>query len=271
MLINLGGKALENRCWENFTLEEIKQVAVITIDHPPLNILTKQLLEELNEVIDAVSEISDCRAVILRAMGEKSFVAGADILQFPNLSSEAGFALVEFGKAVFERIATFPAPVICAINGLALGGGLELAIACDIRIAEEHATFGLPETGLGIIPGYSGTQRLTRLVGLGKAKEIVFTGEFYSAQDAFEMGLVEQVVAKGESYHAAKAMAEKIVSKGPIAIAKAKIAINKGFEMSLQEAHNLESTSFSELCSTRDMQEGVQAFIEKRKPEFKNQ
>lgn len=261
---------MKNRGWENLAIEKFNEIAVITIDNQPLNILTKQLLEELNEVIDAVNEMSDCRAVILRAIGEKSFVAGADILQFPNLSEEAGFALVEAGKAVFERIATFPAPVICAINGLALGGGLELAIACDIRIAEEHAKFALPETGLGIIPGYSGTQRLTRLVGLGKAKEIVFTGEMYSAQDALDIGLVEQVVAKGESFNAARIMAEKIASKGPIAIAKAKVAINAGFEMSLQEAHYLESKSFSELCSTKDMQEGVQAFIEKRKPEFQN-
>lgn len=251
-------------------LEREGPIAIVTFDNPPVNVLTDKVLNELDSAIDAVLLDRNLRVIILRSMGEKAFMAGADIQQFPSLTSESGRVLVEKGKKIFDKVAGARVPVICAIQGLALGAGLELALACDIRIAEVDAKLGFPETGLGILPGYAGTQRISRLVGLGKAKELVLTGELLTAKEANEMGLVERVVPKGESFDKAKMMAEKIASKAPIAIAKAKIAVDKGFEMPLHEGQKLETYLFAELCDTDDMQEGVLAFMEKRKAVFLN-
>lgn len=248
---------------------EVKgSIAFITLDNPPLNILTDRLLDELEKAVDSIINKQGLRAVVLNAAGQKAFAAGADISQFPHLDKHSGIALVEKGKKIFDKLAGSEKPVICAIQGMALGAGLELALACDIRIAEEDAKLGLPETGLGIIPGYAGTQRLPRLVGPGKAKEMILTGVLLTGQEAYEKGLVERVVPIGQALDAAVEMAEKIAGKGPLAIAKAKKAVDDGIEMPLAAGQDLETQLFSELAETADMQEGVKAFTEKRKANF---
>ena len=249
-------------------LEREGTIAIVTINNPPLNVLTDKVLTELDLALDNIENFRDCRGIIVRAIGEKAFVAGADILQFPSLTKNSGIELVEKGKRIFDRLSESKMPVICAISGLALGAGLELALACDIRIADENARLGLPETGLGILPGYAGTQRLARLIGPGKAKEMIFTGDALSAKEAYEVGLVERVVPVGESFTYVKAMAEKIARKGPLAISNAKKAVDYGLDMNLSNGQALETELFSNLCETQDMKEGVQAFIGKRKPVF---
>lgn len=243
-------------------------IAFITLDNPPLNILTDRLLDELEKAVDSIVNKQGLRAVILNAAGQKAFAAGADISQFPHLNGHSGIELVEKGKKIFDKLAGIEKPVICAIQGMALGAGLELALACDIRIAEEDAKLGLPETGLGIIPGYAGTQRLPRLVGPGKAKEMILTGVLLTGREAYEKGLVERTVLKGQALDAAVEMAEKIAAKGPLAIDKAKKAVDDGIEMPLAAGQDLETQLFSELAETADMQEGVKAFTEKRKANF---
>lgn len=249
-------------------LEREGHLAIVRLANPPVNVLTDQVISELEAAIGQIAGLPDIRVIILCAEGERAFAAGADISQFPSLTEETGIQLVEKGKRVFDKLADSKAPVICAIQGLALGAGLELAISCDIRIVEEDAKLGLPETGLGILPGYAGTQRLSRLVGIGKAKELVLSGILLSGREAYEAGLAEQIVPKGEAYDAAKQLAEKIAAKGPVAVQNAKRAINEGIEMPLAEAQELETYLFSKLVSTEDMQEGVKAFKEKRKPVF---
>ncbi|WP_241535849.1 enoyl-CoA hydratase/isomerase family protein [Indiicoccus explosivorum] len=254
--------------WESIQLETEGHLVLLTIANPPLNILTDAVLTELNSAIDEALNYKQVKTIVLKAAGDKVFIAGADINQFPALTPETGRLLVEKGKKIFDKLAHSPLPIICAINGTALGAGLELALACDMRIAEEQVKLGLPETGLGIIPGYGGTQRLPRLVGNGKAKEMIFAGIQLSAQEAYETGLVDRVVPEGASLEAAKELADKIAGKGFIAIANAKWAIDKGSELSLEEGQQLESRLFADLCKTADMQEGVKAFMEKRRPEF---
>lgn len=251
------------------TYEQIGYVSVITIDNPPLNILTDQLIGELDEVIEAIFSHQDSRAIVLTAKGDRAFMAGADINQFEDLTPESGRQLVEKGKVVFNKLANARMPVICAINGLTLGGGLELTLACDIRIAEKKAKLGLPETGLGILPGYGGNQRLARLVGPGKAKELVFTGAIITADEAHQFGLVEKVVPDGEAYPTGLSIAEQIASKGPVAISAAKATIDYGVEATIEAGQRFETRAFMELCETSDIQEGFLAFMEKRKPNFK--
>ncbi|MCM3570333.1 enoyl-CoA hydratase/isomerase family protein [Neobacillus mesonae] len=241
-------------------------VYLLTISNPPVNVLTDQLLNDLDDCINEINAKSDCRVLIVTGAGEKAFVAGADIKQFLQLDAEEGSNLVEKGKKIFDKLAHASYPVICAIKGLALGGGLELALACDIRIAERKAKLGLPETGLAILPGYGGTQRLAKLIGPGRAKEMIFTGAPISAEQAYEWGVVERVVPDGESVKEAYTLAEKIVTKGPLAIAKAKQAISYGLDRSLEEGQAFETQCFAELCLTEDMQEGAKAFLEKRVP-----
>ncbi|MCM3491612.1 enoyl-CoA hydratase-related protein [Alkalihalophilus marmarensis] len=253
------------------TYEMNSNLATLTINHSPLNVLIDEVITQLDIIMRNILAEPTCRALVIRAAGEKAFVAGADIRQFPSLTETSGMELVEKGKKVFDRIAHAPFPVICAINGLALGAGLELALACDIRIAEKKAKLGLPETSLGILPGYAGTQRLARLVGPGKAKQMIFTGVPISAVEAYEYGLIEEVAEDGESYQAALKLAEQIISKGPVAISKAKLAIDQGLEGTLEEGQKLESRLFSQLCLTEDMQEGVKAFKEKRAPQFRGE
>jgi enoyl-CoA hydratase len=243
-------------------------VYLLTIANPPLNVLTDALLSELDIKVDEIIAKQDCRGLVITGAGEKAFVAGADINQFLHLDAKEGARLVEKGKRIFDKLALAAFPVICAINGLALGGGLELALACDIRIAEQKAKLGLPETGLAILPGYGGTQRLTQLIGPGRAKKMIFAGAALSADEAYEWGVVEAVVSNGESVNEALALAEQIASKGPLAIAKAKQAITQGLDTTLEEGQACETQCFAELCLTEDMLEGAKAFIEKRIPTY---
>ena len=243
-------------------------VALVTIDHPPLNALSMELVEQIGQAFDAVEQ-SDSQVVVLTGAGDRAFVAGADISQFPGLDDESGMALVRHGQKVYQKIADFSRPVICAVNGYALGGGCELALACDIRVAAENARFGLPEVTLGILPGYGGTQRLPRLVGAGMAKKLILSGEPISAQEAHRIGLAEVLTPPGRALDEAILLARRIIrSCAPLAVRYAKAAIDGGADLPLPAALDLEARTFGRLCLTKDKNEGVAAFFEKRKPRF---
>ena len=253
---------------EQVKLEYIDHIAVVTIDAPPLNALSKTVLDNLESAFNAI-EARDDLAVVLTGAGEKAFVAGADISQFKGLDDVSGANFVRRGQALYQKISEFPIPVICAINGYALGGGCELALACDIRVAAENAKIGLPEATLGILPGYGGTQRLPRLVGAGMAKKLIFSGEPIRADEAYGIGLVEILTPAGEALDEALALARRIhTACAPLAIREIKKAINEGGELSLPEAIELEAQAFGRLCLTADKDEGVAAFFEKRKADF---
>ena len=246
-----------------------ERLAVVTINHPPVNALNKQVMDELERVFQELAEDDSVGAVIVTGAGEKAFVAGADISEFPTLSSANGEKLSRRGQQIFQLIAGFPAPVIAAVNGFALGGGLELALACDIRVVAENAKVGLPEVTLGIFPGYGGTQRLPRFIAQGKAKELIFTGEMIDAAEAYRIGIADHLAAPGEALARAKELAGKILKRGPVAVKLAKQAINQGLEQTLEEGLKTEAYLFGKLCDTEDQKEGARAFLEKRKPEFK--
>lgn len=243
-------------------------VAVVIIDRPPVNALSFQVVSELTNVFDELARSSSVAVVILTGEGDKAFVAGADIKEFPGLTRQAGIEMSERGHVLMSRIATFGRPVIAAINGLCLGGGCELALACDFRVASEAAKFGQPEVNLGLIPGYGGTQRLPRLVGPALAKELLFTGRTVDAQEALRIGLVNRVVPHSELMNACFDLAQTILSKAPVAIGLAKRAVDEGMQVQLDEGLELEARYFGDACATDDMREGVQAFLEKRKPQF---
>jgi enoyl-CoA hydratase len=249
-----------------FYVEE--QIAILVLDNPPVNALTSTVLAELSIALDQLDESTDIRAAIITGVGNKFFVAGADIKQFPLLDEVSGKELITYGRKIFDRIADMNIPIVCAVNGLALGGGCELALSCDVRIASANAKFGFPEVGLGIFPGYGGTQRLPRLVGIGKAKEMIFSGDAINAEEAYRIGLVEILTPVGESLQVAKDLASKILSKAPIAVSMAKKVINQGVELPLQVGLELESEHFAKLCNTEDKNEGTKAFMEKRSPQF---
>ena len=239
-------------------------VGTITINREKaLNALNSQVLDELDATLDAV-DLENVRCLILTGAGEKSFVAGADIGEMSTLTKAEGEAFGKKGNDVFRKLETFPIPVIAAVNGFALGGGCEISMACDIRIAADNATFGQPETGLGIIPGFGGTQRLARLVGMGRAKELIFTCDSIDANEAYRIGLVNKVVAKEELMNTAKEMAKKIASKGSYAVSIAKAAINNGYDMDIKNAVEMEANLFGITCSTHDKAEGMGAFLERR-------
>ena len=246
------------------------KVAVVTISHPPVNFLNEAVILELNDVFRELGEDNNVGAVVITGGGEKAFVAGADIRMFRNLlgKREKIFSGAKAMQKCFTDIENFDKLVIAAINGLALGGGCELAAACDIRIAAEDAVIGVPEVKLGIIPGAGGTQRLCRLLGKGKAKMMVLGGGFFSARDAFDFGLVERVVPHGQSVDEAKKLAKEFLSGGPLAIRNGKRAINEGSNMNLVDGLNLEACLLADLFMTEDAKEGVQAFFEKRQPRF---
>jgi len=255
------------RRFVNYSLKE--NVAWVTIDNPPLNTLNHALMDELGTVFRELEENEDVLIVILRGGGEKAFVAGADIKQFPSMDQATAERFSSQGQDVFNQIENFKGPVIAAIRGFTLGGGCELAMACDIRIASEDAKFGQPETGLAIIPGYGGTQRMPRLIPTGKAREVIYTGEMIDAMEAMRIGLVDRVVKGEDLLDAAERLAAKILTKGPLAIKAAKKAINEGLALPLREGLALESRIFGTLFTTEDKNEGALAFLEKRKPLFK--
>ncbi len=246
--------------------KEDNKIIKIIIDNPPVNCLDKKVMDGFIEVINNLEKRNDYPVIIITGKG-KTFVAGADINEFSDLDYHKGIKLVTKGKRIFERLKKLPYPVIAAINGNALGGGCELAMAADIRIAVEGAEFGQPEVKLGIIPGYGGTQRLPRLVGEAMAKKLIFTGEIINSREALKFGLIQEVVSEDNLMKRSEELAFCILKRAPLAVSKAKKAINlglKGFEKSFEK----ESELFAELCETKDKEEGVEAFINKRKPDF---
>lgn len=246
-------------------------VGIITIDRQKaLNALNIDVLNELAEILDTVS-IEDTRCLILTGAGEKSFVAGADIGEMCKLNKAEGEEFGKKGNDVFRKIEAFPLPVIAAVNGFALGGGCELAMACDIRIASENAIFAQPEVTLGITPGFGGTQRLPRIIGLGKAKELLYTTTKIKAEEALKLGLVNAVYPQNELIDECIKMAEKIAQNAPIAVRATKKAINEGLQVDIDNAIEMEAKLFGSCFETEDQENAMSAFIEKRKPElFKN-
>ena len=244
-------------------------VAVLTINRPKaLNALNSAVLDEINEAIDAI-DLDTVRALILTGAGEKSFVAGADIGEMSTLTKAEGEAFGKKGNDVFRKIETLPIPVICAINGFALGGGCEISMACDIRICSENAVFGQPEVGLGIIPGFGGTQRLARTVGIGMAKQLIFTGRNIKAPEALRIGLVNAVYPAEELMPAAKKMASIIAGNAPIAVRNCKKAINDGLQVGIDEAIVIEEKLFGDCFETEDQKYGMAFFLDRNKDKVK--
>jgi len=247
-----------------------ERILTITINRPEkLNALSSEVLSALASSIDDARRNSEIGALILTGAGEKAFVAGADIGELSRLSPIEGRDHSRKGQALFAHLESLGKPVIAAINGFALGGGCELAMACTIRIASRSARFGQPEVNLGIVPGYGGTQRLARLVGEGRAMELCLTGDQITADEAWRIGLVNKVVEPSELLAAAREMAKKILSKGPVACRMTMEAVHQGLGMPLEQGLDLESNLFGLTAATSDMKEGMTAFLEKRKPVFK--
>jgi enoyl-CoA hydratase len=269
--------------YSNLTLDVQDRVAVLSINRPDkLNALNEQTIRELGEAFAEITARDDVGGVILTGVGEKAFVAGADIAELARMGPVDGVLVSRLGQEVFRRIELSRKPVIAAVNGFALGGGCELALACHLRIAGENAHFGLPEVKLGIIPGYGGTLRLPRIVGTGRALELMLTAQFIKADEAYRIGLVNKLVRKpvaeeGQEAPSAKdalmaearAMMQAILGNGPIAVGLAIECATRGMEMSVDDGLALESNLFGLLAATDDMREGMQAFLEKRKAEFK--
>ena len=257
--------------YESLSLAVTGRVARLTIQRPDkLNALNDSLIDELGRAIDEISHRDDVRGTIVTGAG-RAFVAGADIHELAAQGPFDGKARALRGQEVFRRFESSPKPIIAAVNGFALGGGCELALACHIRIASDAAKFGQPETKLGITPGYGGTQRLARLIGRGRALELLLTGEMIDAREAHRIGLVNRVVPAEELLATAQAVMEQILANGPLAVALCIEAVDRGLEMPLSEGLLLEANHFGLLASTADMREGMQAFFEKRAPRFKNQ
>ena len=252
---------------EFITYEVEGAVGILTINRPKaLNALNSQVLEELDAALNAV-DLDVIRALILTGAGEKSFVAGADIGEMSSLTKAEGEAFGKKGNDVFRKMETFPIPVIAAINGFALGGGCEISMSCDIRICSENAVFGQPEVGLGITPGFGGTQRLARIVGVGKAKEMIYGGRNIKADEAYRIGLVNNVYPLEELMPAAKKLAATIAKNAPIAVRNCKKAINEGLQVDMDQAIVIEEKLFGDCFETYDQKEGMTAFLEKRKVE----
>ncbi len=246
------------------------ELAIVTIDRQDkLNALNAEVIGELGDAFDSLRKDDKVRGVILTGAGERAFVAGADIGELAKMDALTGVQVSRNGQGVFRSIERFPKPVIAAVGGFALGAGCELAMACHLRVASENARFGLPEVGLGIIPGYGGTVRLARLVGLGRALEMTLTGEMIDAAAAHAMGLANAVVPRAELLDRTKEMARKITKNGPLAVRMALECAYRGMDLPLAEALGVESGFFGLLSATEDMKEGMTAFLEKRKANFK--
>ncbi|MFM1651977.1 enoyl-CoA hydratase [Brevibacillus sp. B_LB10_24] len=243
------------------------RIATLSIDHPPANALNRAVLEELHAALTALEQNDEVKVVILTGEG-RFFVAGADIKEFTGISGAEAAAMAEAGQGLFNRIEAFPKPVIAAVNGACLGGGLELAMACHIRLAAAEAKLGLPELNLGLIPGYGGTQRLPRLVGRGRATELILTSRMVTGVEAKRIGLADEVYPQEELLVQARELAQKIAEKGKVAIRLALSAIHTGFAEGFKEGLAQEAALFGEAFETEDMKEGVAAFLEKRKPQF---
>jgi len=256
--------------YENLLYEKKDQIGYITFNRPKLlNALNRKTMEELGDLLSVARGDAEVRALILTGAGEKAFIAGADINELAQRTAIDGKEFSLFGQGVLHMLETMGKPSIAAINGYALGGGCELALACTIRLASRTAKLGQPEVKLGIIPGYGGSQRLARLCGKGVAHELVLCGEMISAEEALRIGLVNRVVEPAELIPAAEALAKKIIANAPLAVKFAMEAIEHGMEMPQEEGLFLEATLFGLCCATEDMREGTRAFLEKRPAQFK--
>jgi enoyl-CoA hydratase len=256
--------------YENLLYEKKDQIGYITFNRPKLlNALNRKTMEELGDLLSVARDDAEVRALILTGAGEKAFIAGADINELAQRTAIDGKEFSLFGQGVLHMLETMGKPSIAAINGYALGGGCELALACTIRLASRTAKLGQPEVKLGILPGYGGSQRLARLCGKGVAHELVLSGEMISAEEALRIGLVNRVVEPAELIPAAEALAKKIMANAPLAVKFAMEAIEHGMEMPQEEGLFLEATLFGLCCATEDMREGTRAFLEKRPAKFK--
>jgi enoyl-CoA hydratase len=256
--------------FQNIKFEKKNHIAYVTIDRPKvLNALNMATMQELKQAFESIKEDAEVRVVILTGAGEKSFVAGADISELGQQTPVSAKEYTHRGQAVVDAIENLGKPVIACVNGFALGGGCELAMACTMRLASDNAKLGQPEVKLGLIPGYGGTQRLPRLVGKGLAMQQILTGEMISAQEAHRIGLVNEVIPQAELIARAEAIAAKIIANSPLAIQYAMEAVNRGFDMTLADGLFLEATLFAVCCATEDKNEGTRAFLEKRAAQFK--
>jgi enoyl-CoA hydratase len=255
--------------YENLLVDVSERIATVTFNRPKtLNALNPATVREFGAALEDLSARPDVGVVLLTGAGERAFIAGADLTEMKGFTTLEAFDFSLHGQRVLAFIEAMSQPVIGVINGFALGGGCEVAMACDLLIAADTARFGQPEVNLGIIPGYGGTQRLPRLIGRNLAKELVLTGEMISAQRAYEIGLVNKVVPAAELMGAAREIAKKILSRGPVAVRTAKMAMNRGLDLDLANACALEASLFSAGFSTDDKEEGIGAFLEKRKANF---
>jgi len=255
--------------YKNLAVEKKDKILVVRINRErALNALNLETVAELQQLFSYHWTDDSIGCVVITGAGDKAFVAGADITEIADMDVRSGTDMSAHGLYLMKTIQNFPKPVIAAINGFALGGGCELAMACDIRLASEKARLGQPEVNLGIIPGYGGTQRLARLVGRGKAMQLILTGDMVNAQEAHRIGLVDEVYPPEELMDKAMEMANLICSKGPLAIAMAKECINRGLDVNLSAGCDLEKANFGSICGTGDKNEGCEAFLEKRKPNF---
>lgn len=256
--------------FNNLIFEQKDNIAFIIINRPDkLNALNKETLSEIAQAFDEIENDDSIKGVLITGSGEKAFVAGADILEISTLDNISGTEFALEGQEVFNKIEQNSKPVVAAVNGFALGGGCELALACHIRYASENAKFGQPEVNLGVIPGFGGTQRLSRIVGKGHALELLMSGNMVDAQEAYRIGLVNKVVPQSELLPKSEKLLQTILSKGPYAISMIIDAVNEGLDKKLDAALNHEANLFGQTCATEDMHEGTTAFLEKRKPDFK--
>ena len=254
----------------NVLLEKKGNIAVATINRPKaLNALNSEVLEDLNELVELVNADEEIRALVLTGSGEKAFVAGADIGEMSTLTKAGGEAFGKKGNNVFRKLETMPIPTIAAVNGFALGGGCELSMSCDIRICSDNAVFGQPETGLGITPGFGGTQRLARLVGMGMAKQMVYSALNINAEEALRIGLVNAVYPQAELMENALKLANKIARNAPIAVRNCKKAMNEGISKPINEAVEVEEKLFGDCFETHDQVEGMKCFLSREKPKPK--
>lgn len=257
--------------YQTVVLTENNKVWTLTLQRPEaLNALNSQLLTDLSSALDEIEKKSftEARALILTGAGEKAFVAGADIKEIGSLDVAGAKAFAERGQKLFRKLENLKIPVIAAVNGFALGGGLELALSCDYIFASENAKFGLPEVSLGLIPGFGGTVRLSRAVGLARAKELIFSGRMLTSDEALNLGLVLKVVPQSELMSACLQSVDGILSKGPVAVSKAKESVMRSYDLEIDPAMQFEAQMFTALFTTSDVKEGTSAFVEKRKAQF---
>lgn len=256
--------------YENVILEKEGNIGILYINRPKvMNALNNATIQEIGKAIDEVKMDDEIKVLIVTGSGDKAFVAGADIIGFMGFSPAQARYYSDEGEQIFRKLDVLEKPVIAAVNGFALGGGCELAMACDIRLASETAVFGLPEVSLGVIPGYGGTQRLPRLIGEGRAKELTFTAGTIDAEEAYRVGLVNHVYPAGELMNQARKLAKKMMNNAPLSVGYAKLAIGQGLQGDLDSGLRIESDFFGLSVASEDMKEGAQAFVEKRKPQFK--